>query len=128
MSLRRSRYLIRRRALAACRGEPDDRNKSPYLVLALMDEHSQEVDMKQVLTAAIASLIIAAGSTSAMAVKTRTVTGAAIGAGVGAVVAGPPGAVVGGVGGAIIGGPDLPRAHRHCWVRKGERYCRTERP
>src|SRR6185295_14799620 len=59
--------------------------------------------MRKILTACIASLFIAAGSTSAMAIKTRTVTGAAIGAGVGAVVAGPPGAVVGGVGGAIIG-------------------------
>jgi hypothetical protein len=83
--------------------------------------------MRKILTASIASLLIALGSTSAMAVKTKTVTGAAIGAGVGAAVAGPPGAVVGGVGGAIIGGPDLPRAHQKCWVRNGVRHCRTVR-
>jgi hypothetical protein len=81
--------------------------------------------MRHVLMLGCASIFIAVTSTSAMAVKTRTVTGAAIGAGVGAAVAGPPGAVVGGVGGAIIGGPDLPPRHyRHCWYHHGVRHCR----
>lgn len=69
-----------------------------------------------------AALALTVFSSDAMAVSTKTVTGAAIGAGAGAIVAGPPGAVVGGVAGAVIGGPSLP--HRHCWVRKGVRHCR----
>jgi len=77
--------------------------------------------------AAISALALglSAASTQAMAVNTRNVTGAAIGAGAGAVVAGPPGAVVGGVAGAVIGGPALPtRTYRHCWWKNGVKHCR----
>jgi hypothetical protein len=81
--------------------------------------------MKHIALAALVALGLTAVSTEAMAVKTRTVTGAAIGAGAGAVVAGPPGAVVGGVAGAVIGGPNLPTTHRHhCWYSHGVRHCR----
>ncbi len=81
--------------------------------------------MRKLLIGATIVLAVSAGATSAMAVNTRTVTGAAIGAGVGAVVAGPPGAVVGGVAGAVIGGPKLPPAtYRHCWWKHGVKHCR----
>jgi osmotically inducible lipoprotein OsmB len=57
--------------------------------------------------------------------KERTLTGAAIGAGVGAVVLGPIGAVAGGAVGAAVGGPRVSRAGRFCWRDKhGNRHCR----
>jgi hypothetical protein len=58
--------------------------------------------------------------------QSRTLTGAAIGAGAGAVVAGPPGAVVGGVVGAAVGGPKLPRSRPASCHRdsRGVRHCR----
>ena len=62
--------------------------------------------------------------------QSRTVTGAAIGAGTGAVIAGPPGAVIGGVAGAVIGGPRLSssRHSRSCWRdARGMRHCRYYR-
>jgi hypothetical protein len=80
--------------------------------------------MKILAAIGFASVTLMASASGAMAVKSSTVTGAAIGAGAGAVVAGPPGAVVGGVAGAVIGGPSVPRAHRHCWVSHGVRHCR----
>jgi osmotically inducible lipoprotein OsmB len=55
----------------------------------------------------------------------RTMTGAAIGAGVGAVVLGPIGAVAGGAVGAAVGGPRVSRAARFCWRdKRGRRHCR----
>jgi osmotically inducible lipoprotein OsmB len=57
--------------------------------------------------------------------KERTLTGAAIGAGVGAVVLGPIGAVAGGAVGAAVGGPRVSRVARFCWRDKhGTRHCR----
>jgi osmotically inducible lipoprotein OsmB len=79
--------------------------------------------MHRILLAA-ATLAVLALPSAAQA-QSRTVTGAAIGAGTGAVIAGPPGAVVGGVAGAVIGGPDLRRPrHRVCWHSNGQRHCR----
>jgi osmotically inducible lipoprotein OsmB len=57
--------------------------------------------------------------------KERTLTGAAIGAGVGAVVLGPIGAVAGGAVGAAVGGPRISHVARYCWRGKdGTRHCR----
>jgi osmotically inducible lipoprotein OsmB len=65
------------------------------------------------------------GSGAAAQAKERTLTGAAIGAGVGAVVLGPIGAVAGGAGGAAVGGPRVSRAARICWRDKhGTHHCR----
>jgi osmotically inducible lipoprotein OsmB len=75
------------------------------------------------LVATTAALLAFSVGSADAKVKTRTLTGAAIGAGAGAVVAGPPGAVVGGVAGAYIGGPNLP-PRRKCWWHKGVRRCR----
>lgn len=72
----------------------------------------------------LAAAVLSLSATEAMAVRNRTLTGAAIGAGTGAVIAGPPGAVVGGVAGAVIGGPDIPRTRYRCWWHKGHRHCR----
>src|SRR5215208_4489586 len=85
---------------------------------------SSRSDMhRYILVVTTASLLVFSASTADAGVKTRTLTGAAIGAGAGAVVAGPPGAVVGGVAGAYIGGPNLP-PRRKCWRRHGVRHCR----
>jgi hypothetical protein len=78
-------------------------------------------------TFTIAALAIALATTpqAASAQNSRTLTGAAIGAGSGAIIAGPPGAVVGGVVGAIVGGPSVHRApYKRCWHdRRGVRRC-----
>jgi len=66
----------------------------------------------------------------AVAASSRTLAGAAIGAGTGAIVAGPPGAVVGGVIGAVVGAPPSPRrvyvrpAYRCYFDADGYRHCR----
>jgi uncharacterized membrane protein len=69
--------------------------------------------------------------TPAIAQSSRTLAGAAIGAGTGAIVAGPPGAVVGGVIGAVVGAPPAPRRvylrpvrHRCYFDPEGYRHCR----
>jgi osmotically inducible lipoprotein OsmB len=80
--------------------------------------------MRKFLVMSFAAVAFSVGTGDAMAIKTKTITGAAIGAGAGAVVAGPPGAVVGGAAGAVIGGPNLPPARRHCWKSHGVRHCR----
>lgn len=81
---------------------------------------------------AIATMLLAvtAAPNAASAQSSRTLTGAAIGAGSGAIIAGPPGAVVGGVVGAIVGGPSLGprRAYQRCWYdRRGYQRCRWVR-
>jgi len=72
---------------------------------------------------AITAVTITLATVEAQARDTRTLTGAAIGAGTGALVLGPVGAVVGGAVGAVVGGPPYrrsynyarpaPRHHRH---------------
>jgi osmotically inducible lipoprotein OsmB len=81
--------------------------------------------MRKTLIAVTSAMALAVTASAANAqVRERTVTGAAIGAGVGAAIAGPPGAVAGGVTGAVIGGPRFTRS-RHCWIdRHGYRKCR----
>ncbi len=82
--------------------------------------------MRKLYIVAVLAALTAVPTATNAAVRERTLTGAAIGAGAGAVVAGPVGAVVGGVGGAVIGGPRVtPRHWRHCWHdRRGHRHCR----
>lgn len=81
--------------------------------------------MRKTLIMVTGAMALAVAVSAANAqVRERTVTGAAIGAGVGAAIAGPPGAVAGGVTGAVIGGPRLSRS-RYCWTdRRGYRQCR----
>jgi hypothetical protein len=81
---------------------------------------------KITFAAAALALAFAVTPQSAGAQSSRTLTGAAIGAGSGALIAGPPGAVVGGVVGAIVGGPSVHRrSHKKCWTdRHGVRHCR----
>jgi hypothetical protein len=72
-----------------------------------------------------ATAITIAIATMPATAKERTLTGAAIGAGVGAVVLGPIGAVAGGAVGAAVGGPRVSRVARLCWRDKnGRRHCR----
>jgi len=82
-----------------------------------------------VFSTAVALMAFAATPQAAHAQNSRTLTGAAIGAGSGALIAGPPGAVVGGVVGAIVGGPAI-RGHTYqrCWINKyGQQRCRWVR-
>ena len=75
----------------------------------------------------IAGAIVSAlaATVPAAQAQERTMTGAAIGAGVGAVVLGPIGAVAGGAVGAAVGGPRVSRLARFCWRdRHGRRHCR----
>jgi osmotically inducible lipoprotein OsmB len=73
------------------------------------------------------TLLVSFAAVPAAVAQERTITGAAIGAGVGAVVAGPPGAIAGGAVGAVVGGPRISnkvRVRSDCVVRNGKRYCR----
>jgi osmotically inducible lipoprotein OsmB len=89
---------------------------------------AKELPMRKTIIGAVALTAMVIASTANAAVRERTVTGAAIGAGTGAVIAGPPGAIVGGVAGAVIGGPRLSRNSRTCWInRNGNRVCRYRR-
>lgn len=89
--------------------------------------------MRKVLILGIgAALTAMAAMPVAANAQSRTLTGAAIGAGSGALIAGPPGAVVGGVAGAIIGGPRIHRGYRggyrSCWRDgRGVRHCSYRR-
>jgi osmotically inducible lipoprotein OsmB len=72
-----------------------------------------------------ATAVALAMATMPASAQERTMTGAAIGAGVGAVVLGPIGAVAGGAVGAAVGGPRVARAARFCWRdKRGRRHCR----
>jgi hypothetical protein len=74
---------------------------------------------------ALCAALTTAGTAAQAAIKERTLTGAAIGAGAGAIVLGPIGAVAGGALGAWIGGPKLSRGTKECWYdRDGTRHCR----
>ena len=78
--------------------------------------------MRKLFLVAVATLGVAAVSSSAQA----DMVGAAAGAGAGLVVAGPVGAVAGGVIGAVYGrpfwGPSLGRGH--CWTDNSfHRHC-----
>lgn len=82
--------------------------------------------MRKTLTAAGVLVAFSLAIPNEALAQSRTLTGAAIGAGAGAVVAGPPGAVVGGAVGAYVGGPKLPRSKPVSCYRdnKGVRHCR----
>lgn len=62
---------------------------------------------------AIGAVTITLLAGQAQASDTRTLTGAAIGAGTGALVLGPVGAVVGGAVGAVVGGPPYRRSYNY---------------
>jgi osmotically inducible lipoprotein OsmB len=80
--------------------------------------------MRKRMITGVTCLALLAAASPARA-QERTLTGAAIGAGVGAVVLGPIGAVAGGAVGAAVGGPRVSRAGRFCWRdKRGRRHCR----
>ena len=86
--------------------------------------------MRKILMLSVGAALTAMAAMPVTAnAQSRTITGAAIGAGTGAVIAGPPGAVIGGVAGAVIGGPRLSSRHsRSCWRDgRGIRHCRYYR-
>lgn len=86
--------------------------------------------MRKILMLCVGAALVAMAAVPVAAnAQSRTITGAAIGAGTGAVIAGPPGAVIGGVAGAVIGGPRLSSRHsRSCWRdARGIRHCRYYR-
>jgi osmotically inducible lipoprotein OsmB len=73
-----------------------------------------------------ATCIALVGAILPAGAQERTMTGAAIGAGVGAVVLGPVGAVAGGAIGAAVGGPGITTRGRYIcrYDRRGRRHCR----
>ncbi|HVG51043.1 MAG TPA: hypothetical protein VM867_05360 [Xanthobacteraceae bacterium] len=86
--------------------------------------------MRKTIIVLSASVLMSLAAVPASAQSSRTLTGAAIGAGSGAIIAGPPGAVIGGVIGAVVGGPAVPsrRSYQKCWYdKRGYQRCKWVR-
>jgi osmotically inducible lipoprotein OsmB len=95
---------------------------SARATIAIRPQEDERMRKLMIIGATAAAL---AAATLPAQAQERTMTGAAIGAGVGAVVLGPIGAVAGGAVGAAVGGPRVARPARFCWRDKyGRRHCR----